>query len=357
MVQMTAIRHDIVGIFSAILLPGLIPWHSVGQSMIAAGMAFGCCILLGPAAIRILRSSFRERIASDSARLNELHASKQQTPTMGGLLILLSFTAGVLPHLDFSKLFGWILMISTWSLVGVGATDDWIKLRISRKGLTVRQKLLAQIVIAFVTAVGLNQLRSPVLLSTTLLSWLPESTGWLFIPWAMFVIVATSNAVNLTDGLDGLASGCTVMSALTMTVLVILISGSQPGNVPSREAMAGFAALCGAVLGFLWFNRHPAKVFMGDAGSLPIGGMLAVLSLACQMELLLLLTAAVFVAETLSVMLQVGWYRRTGRRILLCSPLHNHFVFKGIPERRIVRGFWAAAGFFCITAVLLVWIM
>ena len=224
-------------------------------------------------------------------------------------------------------------------------------------GLTVRQKLLAQIVIAFVTAVGLNQLRSPVLLSTTLLSWLPASTGWLFVPWAMFVMVATSNAVNLTDGLDGLASGCTVISALTMTVLVILISGSQPGNAPSREAMAGFAALCGAVLGFLWFNRHPAKVFMGDAGSLPIGGMLAVLSLVCQMELLLLLTAFVFVVETLSVILQVGWYRRTGRRILLCSPLHNHFVFKGIPEPRIVRGFWAATGFFCMTAVFLVWVL
>lgn len=300
----------------------------------------------GPPLIRWLGRRATERIVSDSLRLNELHAGKQNTPTMGGLLIAGATLISILCFSDRSSLQVWIFSLTIITLTGLGAADDWIKLHTTRKGLSARQKLSVQCVIAGTAAVALYIIQPEISRTGEIgipgTSWTFRA-GWCWVPWAAFIIVGTSNAVNLTDGLDGLASGCTAIASLT---LAIIVSGSTLINAdPGSRAVSAvsFAGLTGSTLGFLYWNRHPAKIFMGDAGSLPIGGLLAVSALATRCELLLAITGAVFVAETLSVILQVLWYRRTRTRILLCSPLHNHFVFRGVPEQKIVMAFWLAA--------------
>jgi len=319
------------------------------KPLLAGGIAFAVALVLGPFVIRILRQRCGERIASDSARLNELHASKQKTPTMGGVLIMAAFLIGAGTCVQWHTAFVWLVVGLALLLCGLGAWDDWIKLRTSKKGLTVRQKFIAQAVIAFIASAVLAAIRGfeggP---ATSLSGWLPEWAQFLMIPWAAFVIVGASNAVNLTDGLDGLAAGCTVITGAAMTVIICrtaaaasISAGGDAGIV--QDASIFFAAITAAAAGFLWFNKHPASVFMGDTGSLPIGGLFALLAVACQLEFVLLLTGAVFVVEVLSVMLQVAWFRRTKQRILLCSPLHNHFVFQAVKEVRIVRAFWLAA--------------
>jgi len=323
--------------------------------MAAGVVALVAVLAMGPWAIRWLKSTCRERIASDSAALNTLHASKQNTPSMGGLLIVAGVLVGALPFIRLNSPFVWLALCTTAALLGVGGIDDWIKATTDRKGLTVRGKLMAQIVIAVLAATGLYLLRDHTVpqaaQSESLVHQLRES-AWIAIPWGALVIVSSCNAVNLTDGLDGLATGCTAITAAAMTILIVRIGNTDTAPHMIRDAAVLCAALCGSSLGFLWFNRHPAQVFMGDAGSLSIGGLLAMTALASRMEQMLLVTGAVFVVETLSVILQVYWYRRTGRRILLCSPLHNHFAFQGFKEPRIVAGFWVVAGICLVIGVL-----
>jgi len=337
--------------FSAVVPAGV----EAGRPLLAAGIALVVALVLGPFVIRFLRQRCGERIASDSARLNELHSSKQKTPTMGGVLIIAAFLVGAGTCVQWGTAFVWLVAGMTLLLCGVGACDDWIKLRTSKKGLTVRQKFIAQAIVAIIASVALAAIRGVAAgRATSLSGWLPEGAQWLMIPWAAFVIVGASNAVNLTDGLDGLAAGCTVITGTAMTVIISWSVGDSLVNSGTHAAVHQDAAvfsgaITAAAAGFLWFNRHPARVFMGDTGSLPIGGLLALLALACEMEFVLLITGAVFVVEVLSVILQVGWYRRTQRRVLLCSPLHNHFVFQSVKEVRIVRAFWLAA---CVCSLL-----
>lgn len=322
---------------------------------LAATVAALCTLAFGPLVIRQLKQRFHERIASDSARLNELHAGKKNTPTMGGLLLMFAFWTASAVSPRHSSPLAWLIFGTSLALCSVGAFDDWIKLRTSKKGLTVRQKLAAQTIIAAAASTGLFFLRDPSVASsaTSLLHWLPASVQWLFIVWSTFVIVASSNAVNLTDGLDGLAAGCTAICSAAMVAILVSIMRTSDSSTHHDSAVF-LSAMAGACLGFLRFNRHPARVFMGDTGSLPLGGLLGVLSVACQMELLLLLTGIVFVVEAASVIVQVFWYRRTGRRILLCSPLHNHFVFQQVKETRIVAAFWAVTAIVCLMTFLAV---
>lgn len=316
------------------------------SALAAAFIALATSLIAGPVVIRWLKLGLRERIASDSARLAELHAAKRDTPTMGGLLIVAAVIVGVSSQVRLNSPFVWIALFVTLALMAVGGYDDLIKLRTSRKGLSVFQKLAAQLVIAVVASVGLflfcDRPQTPSSAAGPMLRQI-LSSGWLLIPWATLVIVATSNAVNLTDGLDGLAAGCTFITGTALTIIIAGFPNSATATATAGEAAVFSAALSGSVLGFLWYNRYPARVFMGDTGSLPLGGLLAVTAIACGIELTLLLTGVVFVAETLSVILQVCWYRRTGRRILRCSPLHNHFVFLGNREPRIVAAFWTVA--------------
>ena len=321
------------------------------QPLFAAAIAIVVSVVVGPFVIRLLRLRLRERIASDSATLDALHASKRQTPTMGGVLILLAFMTSLFTTTAVSAEPTIIISLTALTLCLVGAIDDWIKATTTKKGLTVRQKLSAQTLIALTAAVFLFFFRiGPCNSRLSLSGWLPESIDWLYIPWAALVIISVSNAVNLTDGLDGLAAGCTTITALATTVILLARISSGGDSESMMIAATSSAALAGSTAGFLWFNRFPAQVFMGDAGSLPIGGIVAIIALISGTELLLLLTGAVFVAETVSVMLQVFWFRRTGRRILLCSPLHNHFVFKKVPETKIVKWFWLTAAMSAILA-------
>ena len=327
---------------------------SLSVAVFSAGLlSLALSLVCGPCLIRWLRSRFTERIVSDSVRLDELHASKQNTPTMGGLLICGTTVASILCFADVSSPLVWLFCLTVSAFTLLGASDDWIKLRTMRKGLTARKKLVFQCLIASSAAGGMYMFQTCYGHAGRIrIPWMDGTMnpGWCWIPWAAFVIVGFSNAVNLTDGLDGLASGCSTITSSAMAV--VICSGAGVGinetdiHGPGQSVAAiSCAALAGSTLGFLWWNRHPARVFMGDAGSLPIGGLLAIAALSTGNELLLAIIGAVFVVETLSVMLQVGWYRRTQRRVLLCSPLHNHFVFRGVPETGIVAAFWLAAMF------------
>ena len=315
--------------------------------------AFLMTLVLGPMAIRWLKKRFRERIVSDSATLNELHADKKDTPTMGGLFVMGAILVSSLLWCDLNSPLVWTGLFIVLLFTSIGAWDDWVKQRTDRNGLAARQKLGLQLMVSVAAAVMLFQILKTQPFGTDLVWPLGNAAlplGAFFVVWATLVMVGASNSVNLTDGLDGLAAGCTISCGTAFAILTYLSGHSVISDYLSIPYVPGcgeltimLGALVGAALGFLWFNCHPAEVFLGDAGSLPIGGLLAVAALASRQELLLVVIGGVFVVETLSVMLQVAWYRRTGRRLIRCSPLHNHFVFRGDNETKIVTRFWIAA--------------
>lgn len=318
--------------------------------------------MAGPGTIALLRTWCGERINSDSATLNKLHAAKQGTPTMGGVLIIAAVFVSALLWADPGNANVQIGLGTAVGLTLIGAIDDGVKLKLARKGLTARQKLVAQCVVAGAAGSVMfwrtgecgraTEIVMPVFGPVAILTAVA-------VLWAAFVIVATSNAVNLTDGLDGLAAGCSLTSAVALTILLLICGNSvwagewEIAFVPGAgESAIVAAALAGSMIGFLYFNRYPAQVFMGDTGSLPIGGLLAVAALVSRQELLLVLIGGVFVVETLSVILQVGWFKFTGRRIIRCSPLHNHFLFRGDHETDVVKRFWLCSAAFAVLGIL-----
>jgi len=327
----------------------------------ASLLAFLAAVLLGPVVIRWLKKRFRERIASASERLNRLHAEKQDTPTMGGVFIMSAVLISTLLFADLSssRVLIAVVVIVTFTLLG--AWDDWVKQRTDRNGISVRQKLVVQILLALI-ACGLLYALEPEPRVSQVLFWPigggSLTLGWAVIPLSVVVIVATCNSVNLTDGLDGLAAGCTVTCGAAFVALCYLAGHRVLADYLSIPYLSGagelavvLGGLVGAMLGFLWFNAHPAKVFMGDAGALPAGALIGLCAVIIRQEILLILIGGVFVAETTSVLLQVSWYRWKGTRILRCSPLHNHFVFRDDPETRIVVRFWIVAALLAITGL------
>jgi phospho-N-acetylmuramoyl-pentapeptide-transferase len=243
----------------------------------------------------------------------------------------------------------------------LGAGDDWIKLATQRRGLSVRQKLAVQFGLAFLASWWLffEQRMKPFGLD---LVWpvgnLSIALGGGFIVWSTLVLVGSSNGVNLTDGLDGLASGCMVFAGAAFVALTYLAGHVVMARYLSIPYIAGagemsvlVGAMVGAMLGFLWFNCHPAQVFMGDTGSLPLGAILGLAALVTRQEVLLVLIGGVFVIETLSVIAQVGWFKLTGSRLIACSPLHNHFLFQGQHEHKIVVRFWIGSALLALSAV------
>ncbi len=328
----------------------------------AAVGAFLAALLLGPWAIRWLKSRFRERIDSASARLNELHAGKQETPTMGGIFIIGALVVAVVLFGNLSSPYVQMALFVAVSFCGLGVVDDWIKLRTSRRGLTARQKFCIQVVLGGGAGWWLSSVHGEHPLGRTLV-W-PFGVGpgldlgpW-FTAWAVVVLVGSSNGVNLTDGLDGLASGCLIFAGAAFAALTYLAGHHELAaylSVPylpgAGELTVVLGAMIGAVLGFLWFNCYPAQVFMGDAGSLPLGAVLGLAALVARQELLLVIVGGVFVVETLSVILQVGCYKLLGRRVIACSPLHNHFLFRGQHEIKIVTRFWIGGALLAILGV------
>lgn len=337
------------------------PVFLTARIALAAMVSFVTAVLCGPFAIRWLKSRFRERIDSASARLNELHAAKSNTPTMGGLFIVAAIVVAAVCCADLSNRYVIQALLIVIGFGCLGAVDDWIKVSTHKRGLTVRQKFVAQMVFALAVSSWLYivQLSQPQGLELVFpIGRQGLFLGMGFIAWAAFVMVGSSNGVNLTDGLDGLAGGCLVFAGLAFTALSYL-SGhrvmaeylSIPHMVGAGELGVLFAAMVGAMLGFLWYNCHPAEVFMGDTGSLPTGALLGYGALVTRQEVLLVIVGGVFVVETLSVIAQVASFRLTGKRILACSPLHNHFVFRGQPETKIVVRFWIGSALLALLAV------
>src|SRR6516164_7999194 len=343
--------------------------HAAGESRVflttrtalASVTAFVFAITLGPLAIGWLKRRFRERIASDSPRLNQIQSSKNSTPTMGGLFILAAVLVSVLLWGDLSSRYVQLGLLVAAGLGALGAADDWIKLSSQRNGLTVRQKLFGQLVIAVAAGWGLYEHHKTCPLGLDLI-WpiggAGASLGPGFIAWSILVLVGSSNAVNLTDGLDGLAGGCMIFTGSAFVALTYLAGHSVMADYLHIPYFAGVGELAvvlgatvGAVMGFLWFNCYPAQVFMGDTGSLPLGGLVGLAALVTRQEVLLFVIGGIFVLETLSVIAQVIWFRWTRTRLLACSPLHNHFLFRGQHEMKIVVRFWIGAALLAIVGV------
>jgi phospho-N-acetylmuramoyl-pentapeptide-transferase len=335
-------------------LESLSGWSKITpRATLAAGLSFVVAVLLGPWWIAWLRRHFREAIKSDSAEVARLHRDKQSTPTMGGLFVMAALIASLLLFGDLENGYLAPTLIVAVGLTLVGVVDDLVKLRTTANGIGVRSKFVAQLLVAGGAAVLLYQQQAAV--HDGLLLRLPVigvsfSLGWWFVPLAIVVIVGASNAVNLTDGLDGLAGGCLLAAIAAMTGLVYAAGHAEWAaylgvpRIPHAGEMTVLAGgMIGAVLGFLWFNCHPAQVFLGNTGALPLGGLLGVLAVVARQEVLLVIVAGVFVVEALSVIVQVGYYKWSRRRLLRCAPLHHHFQFLGWAENKIVVRFWIAS--------------
>ncbi len=308
-------------------------------------------LLLGPAVIRMLRRIQRDgqpiRVDGPERHLIE----KKGTPTMGGVLILLAVTVSTLLWVDLRNLYVWTTLFVTLGYGAVGFGDDYLKLtKRSHKGLSARGKLVVQLVIGLVAAAWFAFLtRGP--LGTALVLPVFKDVlvplGLFFPVLGMLVMLGASNAVNLTDGLDGLAIVPTMIAAGVFALIAYLVGNRifadylQLHPVPGVSELAVFcSALIGAGLGFLWFNAPPAAVFMGDTGSLALGGALGAVAVATKHEIVLAIVGGLFVVETVSVIVQVFWFKRTGKRVFLMAPLHHHFEKKGWAEPTIVIRFW-----------------
>jgi phospho-N-acetylmuramoyl-pentapeptide-transferase len=348
----------------AVLWPALRNVHQLDgitpRAALAAAATFVVALAGGPLCIAWLAARFREPTKSASAEIARLHAAKHSTPTMGGVFIVGGLVAGTLAFGNWTNPYLPIAVATTVALALVGACDDWIKLRTARRGLSARGKLAAQSAVALAAALAVY--RAHAMLDHGLPLSLPFCTplelGWTFVPLAALVIVASSNAVNLTDGLDGLAGGCLVCAAAALAVVAYAAGHAQwapyfgiPHISGAGEMAVVAAALIGGLLAFLWFNCHPASVFMGNAGSLPLGGLLGLMAAIARQELLLVVIGGVFVVEAASVIVQVAVFRATRRRVLRCAPVHHHFQLKGWPEDKIVVRFWIA-GALCAIAGL-----
>jgi phospho-N-acetylmuramoyl-pentapeptide-transferase len=299
-------------------------------------------------------------------KLADLHESKKGTPTMGGVLILFSLTLACVLWARPTNPFLWLALGSTLALGTLGFCDDYAKVRKkSSGGLSGRKKLLVQGGVAAGVAgvLMLNpqtreaamKLQIPFIREEFFLMHLPV---WAAIVFFVFIIVGSSNAVNLTDGLDGLASGCILTVALVLGIFAYLSSHAKlasylflPRVAGGEELVIFCSALFGAALGFLWFNCHPAKVFMGDTGSLALGGAVAVVAICINQEMLLAIIGGVFVMEAVSVILQVLSFKLMGRRIFAMSPIHHHFELRGWSETAVVTRFWILSAVFALAGL------
>ncbi len=272
------------------------------------------------------------------------HQAKSGTPTMGGIMIVAGITIATLIFADLSVEIGLALFVMLGHFV-LGFLDDYIKVVLKRNlGLKAKQKLLGQLIIALiVTYIGTNYT------GLTQDVWIPfigksYDIGWFYYVLVIGVLIGTTNAVNLTDGLDGLASGAMAVASLGFVAVCFYFG---------KTNLSIFSFACfGACLAFLKFNYHPAKVFMGDTGSLALGGVLAALGILTKTELLLIILGGLFVIETLSVIIQVTSFKTTGKRVFLMSPIHHHFELKGWSETKVVTTFWFSELVFCILAML-----
>jgi phospho-N-acetylmuramoyl-pentapeptide-transferase len=328
----------------------------------AALTALLISFILGPWLIkRMTRIKLGQYIREEGP---QSHQKKAGTPTMGGILINLAILIPTILWADLTNPYIWIILFITFAYGAIGFTDDYLKLiKKQNLGLTAKQKFGLQIGTALVAALLIGYLpQINNAYSTTLtfpfLKDVVLNLGPLYIPFIVVVIVGASNAVNLTDGLDGLAIGTTLVAAVTYTVLTYAAGHYRVADylriawVPGAGELAVFCgAMLGASLGFLWFNAHPAEIFMGDVGSLALGGAIGCLAVMIKQEVLLVFVGGLFVLEAMSVILQVISFKLTGRRIFRMSPLHHHFELSGWSETKVVVRFWIIAIMFALLSL------
>ena len=320
----------------------------------ASVTAFFISIILGPVIIEILRRlKIGQNIRKEYVEnLYELHKHKAGTPTMGGFIILISIIASTVVWARLDNRFIILCLISIMWLGLIGFIDDYFKLiREKALGLRASAKFMGQIILAvFVAWYIYNDKAIPPTLYFPFFKNLVINLGMFYILFIILVIVASSNAVNLTDGLDGLAIGCVTIIAITYAIISYItghVSMCDYLNIYYLPGSGELSVLCAAIvgsgLGFLWFNCHPASVFMGDTGSLALGGAIGLISVLLKKEVLLIIIGGVFVVEVLSVIAQVISVKKRGKRIFLISPLHHHFQLTGIPESKVIIRFWIVA--------------
>lgn len=321
------------------------------RTIYASLTAFFVCFLLGPWMIRKLGAmQIGQYIRDDGPKT---HLGKAGTPTMGGTLIIVSIAVSILLWSDLTNYFVWIVLFVTIGNGTIGFIDDYLmQIKKQSKGLTVRKKLALQGIVALVTSFLVYT--SPDFSTQVTIPFfknISPDLGWGYVIFAAFVIVGASNAVNLTDGLDGLAIGPVIIAASTYMIFayvaghVKIADYLQINHVIGSGELAIFCgALAGAGLGFLWFNAYPAQIFMGDVGSLSLGASLGTIAVITKQEILLVLVGGLFVMEALSVIFQVGFFKVThGKRIFRMAPLHHHFELKGWPEPKVIVRFWIIA--------------
>jgi phospho-N-acetylmuramoyl-pentapeptide-transferase len=332
------------------------------RTAFAALTALLISLILGPWLIeRMRRIKLGQFIREEGPKS---HQAKAGTPTMGGILINVAIIIPTILWADILNPYIWIVLFVTAAYAAIGFVDDYRKLAKKRNlGLTPAEKFGAQFAVALLAALAiayLPMLKNNYSTSITFpfLKDVALNLGLLYIPFVMVVLVGASNAVNLTDGLDGLAIGSSLVAAVTYTVLTYAAGHARIADylriawVPQTGELAVFCgAMVGASLGFLWFNAHPAEIFMGDVGSLALGGAIGCLAVMIKQELLLVLVGGLFVLEALSVILQVASFKITGRRIFKMSPLHHHFELSGWKETKVVVRFWIIAVIFAMIAL------
>lgn len=385
---MILLLMDLLKEYAGIKMPAVFGYFST-RMMLAAVTSLILSIFLGPFFIRKLYElKIGQSIRKEECPLlGKLHEKKENTPTMGGILILFSMVVSLFLWMDLTHIFTLILLVTTLFLGLIGGRDDYLKLKYKNaKGMSAKGKLLAQFLLSALIAsyflwTPISQafengkwFQPPVIKENVISNdsgdntlSLKEYASRLYLPFfkepvfvfggvslvlmALFmfcVIIGSSNATNLTDGLDGLLAGCLIMVASALGIIAFVsnhLDIARYLNIlyieGSGEVAIYLCAMVGACLGFLWYNSHPAQVFMGDTGSLTLGGIIGVSAILLKREFLLAIIGGIFVAEAFSVILQVASYRyRQKKRVFLCAPLHHHFEFKGLPETKIVIRFW-----------------
>jgi phospho-N-acetylmuramoyl-pentapeptide-transferase len=336
-----------------IALWGFITFRTAAASLTALVIS----LVLGPWLIRRLRQFQIGQVIRQEGP--QSHLAKAGTPTMGGLLILAASLGPTLLWADLTNTYIWVAVIATALFGAIGFLDDYLKItRRSSGGLTPRQKMGLQVLVGLGVGLTLMWLATTNQYNTRLIfpffKQLIPDLGWWYVPFAAFVLVGTSNAVNLTDGLDGLAISVFAIAAAAYTALAyvtghaVLASYLLLVHFPVGELTIFCGALVGASLGFLWYNAHPAEIFMGDVGSLALGGALGTVAVLIKQELLLVFVGGIFVLEALSVMAQVASFKLTGKRVLKMAPLHHHFELSGWAEPKVIARFVILAIIFAL---------
>jgi len=348
---------------------------------LALALAFVLAVLLGPRLIAYLQKlqaiqAIRNDIGADAISLQEMHKKKIGVPTMGGLLMLVTILISTLLFTDLKSPVVWLAMLCTVGFCGLGFLDDYLKVvKKNSDGLSPWAKITGQVflggifaavysyvgpaIVSYNSGADAAGITGPQFLLFPFFKDLLLNLGIFYMPFAILVLTATSNAVNLTDGLDGLAAGVTISAALCFAIMAYLIGRADSSSyliIPhvrgAGELTVILAALTGACLGFLWFNAHPAQMFMGDTGSMMLGGLLGSVALLIKQEALLLIVGGVFVMEALSVMIQVTSYKLRKKRVFRMAPLHHHFERGGLPESKIIARFWIVSALLAMAGLM-----